>query len=88
MFKKSGVILLTVLVLSASIFAMGPWSTNTQEKVNEPIRTEPLYRNLPDNATMSDVNLKGIVKEIKIEPGEGSEIILDVDGTEYEETCQ
>jgi hypothetical protein len=84
MFKKMSVVLLTVLVLSVSIFAAGPWSSNTQVNTNTGVRTEPLYRNLPEGAKMTDITLKGVIKEIKVEPREESEIILEADGKEYE----
>ena len=84
MFKKVSVILLTVLVLSVSIFAAGPWNSNSQVNTNTSVRTEPLYRNLPEGASVTDTTLTGLIKEVNVVPGEGSEIILDVDGTEYE----
>jgi len=84
MFKKVSVILLTVLVLSVSIFATGPWNSNSQVNTNTSVRTEPLYRNLPEGASVTDTTLTGLIKEVNVVPGEGSEIILDVDGTEYE----
>ncbi|ABR30474.1 hypothetical protein SU69_03110 [Thermosipho melanesiensis] len=73
MFKKLGIILLSVFVLSG-LFAFGYRQINT---------TYPMYRNLPENSTISEISLSGIVKEIKAEIGEGVRLIIEVDGKEY-----
>ncbi|SHH43692.1 hypothetical protein [Thermosipho atlanticus] len=83
MFKKISVVLLTVLVLTASIFAVGPWRSNYVQ-TNTTSRTQPLYQNLPEGATVSETTISGTVKEIEMIPGEGMEVIIDAEGEEYE----
>ncbi|MBO8160463.1 MAG: hypothetical protein H0Z24_02405 [Thermosipho sp. (in: Bacteria)] len=84
MLKKVSVVLLTVLVLTASIFAVGPWYNNMQANTNVPAQSQPLYQNLPEGASVSETTITGIIKEIEMVPGEGTEIVIDVEGKEYE----
>ncbi|MBT1247025.1 MULTISPECIES: hypothetical protein [unclassified Thermosipho (in: thermotogales)] len=82
MFKKISVILLTVLVLAASAFAARPWSNYMQTAPRSQV--EPLYRNLPEGATVSEISISGIVKEIEVIPGEGIKVVVEAEGKEYE----
>lgn len=84
MFKRISLVLLSLLVVSASIFAVGPWSYGSQESANFERQATPLYQNLPEGASVSEITLTGVIKEIKVEPGDGTEIVIDVDGKEYE----
>ncbi|WP_126993442.1 hypothetical protein [Thermosipho globiformans] len=83
MLKKFSVILLSLLVLSVSIFAYGPWSYSNQPSNAPQNFSTPLFQNLPEAAKISDVSFSGIVKEIKLVPGQGSEILIDADGKVY-----
>ncbi|ANQ53562.1 hypothetical protein XJ44_03430 [Thermosipho affectus] len=82
MFKKISVILLTVLVLAASAFAVRPWNNYVQTAPRNQV--EPLYRNLPEGATVSEISISGIVKEIELIPGEGIKVVVEAEGKEYE----
>ncbi|ACJ74525.1 hypothetical protein H17ap60334_07478 [Thermosipho africanus H17ap60334] len=83
MFKKFSVILLSLLVLSASIFAYGPWSNSNQPNNVPQNSSIPLFQNLPKDAKISDITFSGVIKKINLVPGQGSEILIDADGEEY-----
>ncbi|MBB6063071.1 hypothetical protein HNP65_001534 [Thermosipho japonicus] len=83
MLKKFSVILLSLLVLSVSIFAYGPWNNSNQSNSASQNFSTPLFQNLPEGAKVSDVTFSGVVKEINLVPGQGSEILIDADDEVY-----